>query len=162
MSKRLLIFSIIYTFLTFYFIYRSQNVAHGGEIIVLILPTLWIVGLIVLFILYRLDKQIKKNIANKFLFTLCTPIPTWLFLFGYYIWLTKFESQKTVITYNKNGYIVKETNYPYRDRTEYRSNFDSKTGEFLMDSVKRYDKNAKKFKTDIYTGWERFLLSERK
>ncbi len=162
MSKRLLIFSIIYSALTFYFIFSSQNVAHGGEIIVIILPTLWVVGIFLLFILYRYDKQIKKNILNKFLFAFCTPIPTLLFLFGYYIWVTKFESQKTVKTYRKNGYIVKETYYPYQDRTEYRSNFDSQTGEFLVDSIKRYDKSDKKFKTDLYTGWERFLLSERK
>lgn len=162
MSKRLLIFSIIYSLLNFYFIYRSQNVAHGGEIIVLILPTLWIVGLLSLFILYRYDKEIVKGILNKVIFVFCTPIPTLLFLFGYYIWVTKFESQKTEKIYKKNGYVIKETNYPYRDRTEYRSNNDSKTGELLIDSVKYYDKEEKRYKTDIYEGWERFLLSERK
>ena len=148
--------------MTFYFIYRSQHVAHGGEIIVLILPTLWIVGLLLLLLLYRYDKKVKKNILNKFLLIFCTPIPTLLFLFGYYIWVTKFESQKTVKNYKKNGYIVKETNYPYRDRTEYRSNFDSETGELLIDSVKRFDKDEKKYKTDIYKGWERFIDREIK
>ncbi|TDL99634.1 MAG: hypothetical protein C4K58_07005 [Flavobacteriaceae bacterium] len=129
---------------------------------VLILPILWIIGLFLLYILYRYDKKILNGNLNKFLFIICTPIPTVLFLLGYYIWETKFESQKTENIYNKNGYIVKVTNYPYRDRTEYRSNFDSKTGELLIDSVKYYNKEEKKYITETYEDWERFLLSERK
>ncbi len=162
MSKRLLIFSIIYSFVTYYFIYRSQNVAHGGEVVVFVLPTLWMIGFILLFILYRHDKQIKKTILNRILFLFCTPIPSLLFFLGYYVWFTKFESQKTEVTYKKNGYTVKETNYPYQDRTEYRSNNDSKTGEFLLDSVKYFDKAERKYKTDRYEGWERLLLDEGK
>jgi len=162
MSKRLLIFSVLYSLLNFYFIYKSQNVAHGGEIIVLILPAQWIVGLLSLFILYRYNNEIVKGSLNKVLFIFCTPIPTILFLFGYYIWVIKFESCKTEKIYKINGYIVKETNYPYGDRTEYRSNNDSKTGELLIDSVRYFDKTEKRYRTDTYEGWERFLLSERK
>lgn len=161
MNKRLLLFSILFSLINFYFIYRSQNVAHGGEVIVLILPALWIVGFIMLFMFYRLNNTIIKGILNKIIFIFCTPIPTLLFIFSYFIWVTKFESQKTEKIYIKNGYTVKETNYPFRNRTEFRSNNESKTGEFLLDSVKLYDKNARKYKTDIYEGWERFLDLEK-
>ena len=58
--------------------------------------------------------------------------------------------------------MIKKTNFPFRNRTEYRSNNDSKTGELLIDSVRYYNKETKSMKTDAYKGWERFLLSEGK
>lgn len=159
MSKKLLILSIIYSSFTFYLISSSQNFAHGAEIIfILLLPVLWIVGFVFLYILYRFDKKIILGKLNKVLFVLCTPIPVLLFLFASYI----CKTHKTEKIYNKNGLIIKETNFTFRDRTEYRSNNDSKTGELLIDSVRYYDKETKSFKTDIYKGWERFLLSEGK
>jgi hypothetical protein len=156
------IFFLVYTFLTIFFIYHSQNVAHGGEVIYFILPTLWILGSLILLTICWLNKQKKKNIWTVFIIILCTPIPTWIFLYGYNIWVTKYEFQKTQKIYKKNGYVVKEYDFIYQDRKEFRSNFDSKTGELLLDSVYRYDKDKQKHVTDIYTGWERLLESERK
>ena len=158
MSKKLLLFSIIFSFVTFYFVYLSQNVAHGGEVIFLILPVIWVLGILLLYILYRYDKKIILGRLNKVLFILCTPIPVLFFFFASYICAT----QKTEKIYNKNGHIIKETKFTFKNRIEYRSNNDSKTGELLIDSVRYYDKETKSLKTDIYKGWERFLLSEGK
>ena len=158
MSKKLLLFSIIFSFVTFYLIYISQTVAHGGEVVFVILPVIWILGIVVLYILYRYDNKILLGKLNKVLLALCTPLPVVLFLFASYIYTT----QKTEKIYNKNGLIIKETNFTFLNRTEYRSNNDSKTGELLIDSVRYYNKETKNFKTDIYKGWERFLLSEGK
>lgn len=161
-NLKFFIFFLVYSFLTIFFIYRSQNVAHGGEIITLILPVLWVLAGLILIGIYWLNRQKKKNSWTIIILISCTPIPTWIFLCGYNIWITKYRPQKIQKMYTKNGYIVKEYDFIYQDRKEFRSNFDSKTGELLLDSVYRYDKEKQKHITDIYTGWERFLESERK
>lgn len=157
MSIRLFIFSIIYSFLTFYFINADKNAVHGSGLIIL-LPLIWIIGFILLFVLYRYDKKIVRGKLNKILLVICSPIPVIVFFFGAHI----CETQKTENIYRKNGYIVKESIFIFQDRTEYRSNNDSKSGELLIDSVRYYNKETKRFKVDIYEGWERFLLSEGK
>ena len=55
---------------------------------------------------------------------------------------------------------MKETRYPYRKETEFRSNYDSKDGKMLMDSVIRYDEDKKEYVTDYYTDSERFFNLE--
>ena len=156
MSKKLLFFSIVFLLVNFYFVYSIQNVAHGGEVIFVILLVIWVLGISLLYILYLCDKKIIFGKLNKILVIFCTPIPILVFYFAHYI----IATQKSIKVYNKNGYAIKETKFIFQNRIEYRSNNDSKTGEFLIDSVRYYDKEAKSLKTDTYEGWERFLLSE--
>ncbi|MFV8364048.1 hypothetical protein ACNQGO_11750 [Flavobacterium sp. ZT3P35] len=158
MSKKLLLFSIIFTFVNSYFVYLSQKVVHGGEVIFVFLLVIWILGIVLLYILYLFDKKIIVGKLNKVIFFFCTPIPVLFFFFASYICAT----QKIENIYVQNGHIIKETKFIFQKRIEYRSDNDSKTGELLIDSVTYYDKETERLKTDTYEGWERFLLSEGK
>ena len=156
LSKRLILFFLAYSFINYYLISIMRSGAHGSEFFITLLKGFWVISAVILLFIYLPFKRQQINLVSKVFLFFCTPIPILILLFGY----NELQNIKHETVYTRNGYKVKETRYPYRKETEYRSNYDSRNGEMLMDSVIGYDDEKKKYVTDYYIDSERFFNPE--
>lgn len=79
MSGNLISFCLIYNVITVAAIYRSENVAHGAEAMIMLLLVFWCVAALFLYLMYRFE-PFSFNTPNKILLFLSTPIPSILVL----------------------------------------------------------------------------------
>lgn len=158
-----IIFTVIFYIVTFVII---KNMLHNESAslgyVLIVFPIFWGVSLIILISLLIAFRKIKKQSVDKFLISLCTPIPT--LLVGFLLSINPFrENTGMTYEYNKDHHRYKEVRIEYKNqkpkRLEFYRSFDTisdsvifpATDTWLRDSVWiYYDRNGDVIKTERY------------
>ena len=147
MDKRILSFSLIYSFSTSLFIFDIFRDPIRSIEYILIFPAFWIIGAIGLYILSKKSKINYKKNLNKIAFIFGTPLP---YVFAYFTWLFVYPAPSKIVYHLINGKEEREDHYQYPDhhdrKVEYWSSEHSissyqKIGEikYKLDSVYYFD-----------------------
>ena len=111
-SRALIVFFLLYNGITLYFISdinRDQSASLGYVFIFLVF---WIIGAIVLGLLFLFKKATLKTLWDKLLLFFSTPIPL-LLAFFIFSRLTSAGLITSSSEYNKNGHRYREVHYDY-------------------------------------------------
>jgi glucan phosphoethanolaminetransferase (alkaline phosphatase superfamily) len=162
-NKTLLIYALIYSVFTFYFVIemnKDQSVSLGY--VIFIFPIFWIIAGIVLGILFWLTKIKIRTVTDKIAMIFSTPIPLFIFFF---IWSALQGSQSSAMTreFNQGEHRYRVIQYEYSDgqtkRIEYYKSQDKITNEnpfpendiWIKDSIwMYYKKDGRIEKTEDY------------
>ena len=131
-NKILLIYAVVYSVITLYFISEMQRDQSASLGYVLLFPIFWAIAGLLLGLLFWLTKIKIQTIADKLAIVFSTPIPLFVFVF---IWslLPRSESPSMTREYNKDGHRYREVQCEYssgkNQRTEYYKSQDKVTDE---------------------------------
>src|SRR5690554_5409913 len=148
-NKILLLYSIVYSVITLYFISEMQRDQSASLGYVFLFPIFWIIAGLILVALFKLNKIKLLTITDKISLVFSTPIPLFVFAF---IWslLPSSESPRMTREYNKDGHRYRVVQYEYSNgknkRIEYYKSQDKVTDEnpfpeteiWLKDSIWTY------------------------
>jgi glucan phosphoethanolaminetransferase (alkaline phosphatase superfamily) len=162
-NKSLLIYAIVYSALTIYFITemnKDQSASLGY--VIFVFPIFWVIAGLVLGVLFWLAKIKIRTVLDKIAMIFSTPIPIFIFLFI----STSFQgSDSSAMTreYNQGEHRYREIKYEYSDgqtkRIEYYKSRDKITNEspfpesdiWIKDSIwTYYTKNGRIEKTEDF------------
>lgn len=148
-NKTLIVFAIIYTAITVYFIVDIKRDESASLGYLFLFPAFWLVGGVILGLLFWLTKIKIKTTIDRITLALSTPGPMLAFIF---IWsvLPYSQSPASTYEYNSNGHRHRQVKYQYSNgqtkRVEYYISQDSVTEEnpfpendiWIKDSVWTY------------------------
>jgi glucan phosphoethanolaminetransferase (alkaline phosphatase superfamily) len=161
-NKVLLAFAIVYVIITISFLHNIQKDQSASLGYVFIFPIFWIIGGMILGLLFWFKKVRLQTIANKLLLLFSTPLPL-LTVFIIFSNLPSSRLTKSTDEYNKDGHRHREVKYDYAvghtQRIEYYISRDTVTDDkpfpvkdvWLKDSVwTYYNKDGTIQKTEKY------------
>ena len=128
-KKTLYFFAIIYTAVTIYLIVKAKRDEPSAALVyVFLFFAFWIVGGIILGLLFWLTKIKIKTIIDKITLVFSTPLPMLVFSF-----LSYSESPQSTYEFSKDGRRHRKVEYTYNNyqtkRIEYYISQDSVTEE---------------------------------
>jgi hypothetical protein len=113
-NKTLLIFSILHTAITIYFVVDIKSNESASLRYLFLFPAFWLVGGLILGLLFWLTKIKLKTTLDKITVAFSTPAPMIVFFF---IWsmLPYSQSPASTYEYNSNGHRHKQVKYQYHN-----------------------------------------------
>ena len=121
-NKRLLTFFVLYALVTIYFIYDIKRDQSSSLIYLYIFPVFWLLGGIILVLLFWFKKIRLQSSGDKVLLFFSTPLPIWIVFFIFML----SQSSKLITSsyeYNKGGHRRREVQYQYQSRQTQRTEF---------------------------------------
>lgn len=148
-NKTLTVFAIIYTTITVYFLVDIKRDESASLGYFFLFPVFWLIGGLVLGLLFWLIKIKINTTIDKISFAFSTPGPMIIF---FIIWsfLPNSQSRASTYEFNRHGYRYRQVKYEYGDgmteRVEYYISQDTITEEnpfpenniWLKDSIWTY------------------------
>ncbi|POS00525.1 hypothetical protein Q361_1773 [Flavobacterium croceum DSM 17960] len=131
-NKTLIVFAIIYTAITVYFVIDIKHDESASLGYLFLFPAFWLIGGLLLGLLFWLTKIKAKTTIDKISLAFSTPGPMLAFFF---IWsvLPYSQSPASTYEYNSNGHRYRQVKYQYSngqtEKIEYYVSQDTVTEE---------------------------------